>query len=232
MGRFEEAHPDIGVRTIVVGSGEALELGRRGDVDVLIAHAPEAEARFIAGGYSTRREPLMSNDFVLVGPPDDPARAELTVHPARALAVIARAGGPFVSRGDSSGTHERELALWRSSGEEPTRPWYLETGQGQGTTLQIASERRAYALTDRATFDVLRDILELRVMVDDHPELINQYSVILPSNGSHVAEATRLVDWLTSETGQAAIGSFRLPGAAAPLFRPAHASTPAESGVP
>jgi tungstate transport system substrate-binding protein len=226
MQEFGDAHPEFVVRTIVVGSGEALELGRRGDVDLLLVHAPAAEKRFVEQGLAKSRTALMSNQFVIVGPGDDPAGIGRIADPAPAFAAIARQAARFISRGDSSGTHERELALWRRAGLTPERPWYLESGQGQGTTLQIASERQAYALTDRATFDVLSDILDLVPLVDGHPDLLNAYSVIVPVRAVHSSEAETLAGWLTSDAGLRAIRNFRLPGASRPLFVP----TSRESG--
>lgn len=219
MTEFRADHPSVRVRTIVVGSGEALELGRRGDVDILIVHAPLAEQRFVDAGHATRRIPLMANDFIIAGPADDPAGVRAARDPADALRRIASRGHPFVSRGDSSGTHEREMTLWEQAGSVPERPWYLESGQGQATTLQIASERQAYAFTDRATFDVLADILDLVPLVDDHPSLVNPYSIIVPVRAAHPAEADVLVGWLTSDEARAVIDGFRLPGRASPLFR-------------
>ena len=232
MGEFADAHPGLVVRSIVVGSGEALELGKRGDADVLLVHAPAAETRFVEQGHARSRTALMSNQFVIVGPASDPAGVGRITDPAAALGAIARHASRFISRGDSSGTHERELALWRRAGTSPERPWYLESGQGQGTTLQIASERRAYALTDRATFDVLSDILDLVPLVEDHPALMNPYSVIVPTHAAHPSEAAMLADWLTSEAGRRAIRSFRLPGATRPLFVPAAPDSGRAGSVP
>lgn len=220
VSRFRRETPGLVVRTIVVGSGEALELARRGDADVILVHAPRAERRFVADGHAAERVPVMFNDFLLVGPPADPAGVSGILEPARALARIAEAGETFVSRGDSSGTHEREIAFWAEAGITPRGAWYVESGQGQGTTLQIASERRAYALADRATFDVLRDILDLVPVVEGDASLMNVYSVIIPVAAAHPDEATVLASWLTSESGRRAIADFRLPGAADPLFTP------------
>jgi len=218
--RFQRDTPGLVVRTVVAGSGQALELGRRGDADVLLVHAPAAEKHFIAAGYATRRTAVMENDFMLVGPPTDPAAVSGTGEPAEALRRIAEAEASFVSRGDSSGTHERELALWAEAGVTPREPWYVEAGQGQGTTLQIASERRAYALVDRATFEVLSQVVDLVPMVEGGPSLLNVYSVIIPTASAHPEEAVLLAHWLTSEKGRQAITDFRLPGAAEPLFKP------------
>ena len=221
VARFRADHPTVGVRTIVVGSGEALELGRRGDVDVLIVHAPLAEQRFVDAGHAATRAPLMANDFVIVGPAADPAGARMARDPADALRRIGAAARAFVSRGDSSGTHERELALWSQVGATREGDWYLESGQGQATTLQIASERQAYAFTDRATFDALSDILDLEPLVERHPSLVNPYSVIIPVRAAHPDEAGILAAWLTSDGARAVIDGFSLPGDTVPLFRSA-----------
>ena len=225
VSRFRASHPGLRVRTLVAGSGEALELGRRGDADVLLVHAPRAEARFVAEGLATRREPVMSNDFVLVGPPGDPAEVA-GMRPAAALARIARRESRFVSRGDSSGTHEREIALWREAGVAPAGAWYIETGQGQAMNLQVASERGGYTLTDRATYTVLRDALALTPLVESPEELINVYSAIIPVASRQPELAAVLVDWLRSAPGREAIASYRLDGAAEPLFRPLAADAP------
>jgi tungstate transport system substrate-binding protein len=231
LERFAAEHPGLAVRTIVVGSGEALELGRRGDVDVLLVHAPAAEARFQSEGHVRLRAPVMFNSFVIVGPAGDPAAIRAVDTPAGAFARIASNEATFVSRGDSSGTHERELEMWRLAGVTPSPPWHVETGQGQATTLQIASQRRGYALTDRATFDGLRSILDLEPLIEGHPLLINRYSVILPLRGVNAAAAETLATWLTSESGRAAIGEFRLPGVAGPPFSPAEPDPPQGSGT-
>lgn len=229
---FRADHPAARVRTIVVGSGEALELARRGDADVLIVHAPVAEARFVAAGHAARREPLMSNEFVIAGPASDPARVRDAADPADGFRRIAASGVGFISRGDSSGTHERELALWRDALTTPARPWYVESGQGQATTLQIASERQAYVLTDRATFDVLADITDLVPLSGNHPALLNPYSVIVPANAALPEEARALADWLVSDAATTVIDGFRLPNSSGPLFRPTDRAATSESGAP
>lgn len=219
VARFEATHPDLRVRTVVVGSGEALELGRRGDVDVLLVHAPSSEERFMREGHGLSRTPVMYNDFIIVGPPDDPAAVRGLGHPATALKTIAERGAPFVSRGDSSGTHVRELELWRALGVAPMGGWYLETGQGQGTSLHVASERRAYTLTDRATYSQLRSLVRLDVLVEGDPALLNLYSVILPAETAHAAAGAAFADWLTSSEGRGAIAGFRT-AAGEVLFTP------------
>ena len=211
IAEFNDEHPAIRIRAVIMGSGEALELGRRGDVDILLVHAPEAEERFIEEGYATERVPVMYNDFVILGPSSDPAGVAGGETPASAFGAIARSEALFVSRGDSSGTHYRELALWKEAGIDAFGPWYLESGQGQGTSLQIASERAAYTISDR-------DILELKPFHERHRSLFNLYSVIQPTAALRTGEAQVFVDWLTSESGREEIARFRHRDAGEPLF--------------
>lgn len=220
IAAFNREHGAIRIRTVVMGSGEALELGRRGDADVLLIHAPEAEDHFIEEGYAVERVPVMYNDFVILGPASDPAEVVGTDTPGAAFEAIAQSRALFVSRGDSSGTHYRELALWKTARIDVFGPWYVESGQGQGTSLQIASERAAYTISDRATFTVLQDILELKPLFERHQSLFNLYSVIQPSEALRKGEAQVFVNWLTSESGQEAILQFRHHDTEEPLFRP------------
>ena len=220
IARFNEDHPGLQVRTVIAGSGEALRLGRSGDVDLLLVHAPEAEERFIAAGHAPRRRPLMYNSFVIVGPAADPARIRGSASPAEAFEKIARGEHRFVSRGDSSGTHHREGALWAEAGLTAAGPWYIESGQGQATNLHVASERAAYALTDDATFTVLATVLDLDALVVDHPALRNVYSLLEPRTALHPARAAVFAAWLASEDGRRAIADFRVPGSDDALFTP------------
>ena len=220
VGDFAETNPRFSVRTVVSGTGQALELGRRGDVDILLVHAPGPEDRFVSEGHAPVRHTVMRNEFVLVGPPSDPAGVRDAATPAQALARVAAAGARFVSRGDSSGTHHREIELWRASGATADRSWYMESGQGQATTLQVASERGAYALTDEATFATLGNILELEPLMTGHPTLVNEYSLLLPVNARQPGYAQTFRDWLLSEAGRQSIETFRIPRSAVPRFRP------------
>lgn len=220
VSRFESVRPEARVRTIVVGSGEALELGRRGDADVLLVHAPAAEDRFLRDGHATERVPVMYNGFVIVGPPEDPAGIAGLADPRVALARIRERSAAFVSRGDSSGTHERELALWREAGIELRGEGYVEAGEGQAITLQIADERRAYTLTDRATFAVFERLVDLVPLAEGHSSLVNLYSVIVPVRSGHPGEAATFADWLTSAAGRMAIAEFRRDASGTPLFSP------------
>jgi tungstate transport system substrate-binding protein len=206
---YRRDRPGATVRPLAVGSGEALELGRRGDADILIVHNPKEEEKFIAGGFGEDRIPIMYNDFVIVGPPDDPAGVAAAGSAAGAFRAIARAASPFLSRGDGSGTHGRELDIWSSVGLVPAGAWYLEAGQGMGPLLQMASERRAYTLTDRSTFNVMEPRLDLAILYDGDPALINIYSVILVAASRRRAEARELWRWLTSERGERVIAGYR-----------------------
>jgi len=206
------------VKVIAVGSGQALELGRRGDADVVLAHAPDAERVLADSGYLLNRRLVMHNDYLFVGPATDPAGLRGLND---ALAAIRRLGagrGVFVSRGDQSGTHQLERRLWRHAGLEPPPPggggmaWYLESGQGMAATLQMADEKRAYTITDRATYLAWRDRLQLLPLVEGDPLLYNVYHVmeVSPHNAPrvNVAGARALADWLVAPETQRRIGEF------------------------
>jgi tungstate transport system substrate-binding protein len=226
----EEAPPALHV--MVTGSGEALALGRRGDADVLLVHAPDAEAAFMADGHGLLRLPVMSSDFIIVGPPADPAAVRSAADPADAFRRIA-AGGAFMSRGDGSGTHDRELQIRRAAGlpaGQAGTDRYIEAGQGMGETLRMAAERRSYTLSDRATFEVWRDELALVEFPFEHRLLDNPYSVIVPAGARDSANASRFARWLAGPRAQALIADFRGP-AGTPLFTPAGGErTPAPDG--
>lgn len=217
---FEAAHPQFDVQVIAVGTGEALELGRRTDADVLLVHAPAAEKEFVAQGYGLERREVMYNDFVIVGPPDDPAGVRGLTDVNEALRRITSAGAPFVSRGDDSGTHKKEMELWRAAGIEPTRPAYLDAGQGMGEVLRIASERRGYTLTDRATYLFLQHALSLEVLVEGDERLFNQYGVLPVKGARNTAGAAVFTDWITSPEAQALIGRYGTDRFGQPLFVP------------
>ncbi len=226
IARFNEDHPGLRVRTVIAGSGEALALGRTGDVDLLLVHAPEAEARFVEAGHAPERNPVLVNGYVIAGPPSDPAGIRGAASPSDAFATLARGTHGFVSRGDSSGTHYREIALWREAGEAGEAgaaaggAWYVESGQGQATTLHVASERGAYVLTDGATFALLSEVLELDALVEGHPSLRNIYSLLAPRAALRPERAAVFADWLRSGNGRRAIGEFRVRGGAEALFAP------------
>ena len=213
----------VDVKVIAVGTGAALEMARRGDADVVIVHAPELERRYADAGHLIGGRLVMRNDFVLVGPPGDSAHAAAAGGLEEAMRAIAGTGR-FVSRGDGSGTEERELALWRAAGIAPeTLGTRVETGQGQGASLLVASERRAYTLTDRATLTVLAPRLELSVVAEGDPRLGNEYRVHVVAGASERARAhaQAFVEYLTSAEAQALIGRFGTARYGRQLFLPA-----------
>jgi tungstate transport system substrate-binding protein len=219
LPRFERRH-GCTVKTIAVGSGEAIELGERGDADVLLVHSPEAERVFIEKGHGANRKAVMHNDFVLVGPPGDPAMVSRARDAPDALARIATAEAAFASRGDDSGTHAKELSLWEAARIEPDGPWYVETGQGMGETLTIAGQKEAYTLSDRGTF-LATESLDSELLFEGGDELLNPYHVIVV-RGSDVnrACAQAFSAWITAPSAQRAIGGFGVREYGEPLFVP------------
>ncbi|MBO6782215.1 MAG: substrate-binding domain-containing protein [Alphaproteobacteria bacterium] len=218
LPRFTE-DTGIAVRVVAVGTGAALNLGRQGDADVLLVHSRPDEDAFVAGGYGAFRRDVMFNDFVIVGPPDDPAAIRGMTEAPAALARIAAHGADFVSRGDDSGTHKAERRLWGLSGVDPSAAsgrWYKETGSGMGATLNTASGLGAYTLTDRGTWLSFRNRGGLEVLLEGDPPLFNPYGALLvnPARHRHIRarEAEALIDWLTGPRGQAAIAAFQVNG--------------------
>ena len=221
----------IAVEVISVGTGKALAYGRNGDVDVVLVHARAAEDRFVAEGAGVNRRDVMYNDFVLVGPPDDPAGAAGKADAPAALEAIAGAGAYFVSRGDESGTHMREKQLWQQAGVEPRGQWYLSVGQGMGATLGIADEKLAYCLIDRGTWLALGKTTGLKLLLQGGDILTNPYGIIpvnpaLHPEVNHVG-AMALVGWVTSQEGRKLIAEYEIDGVQ--LFHPAAAPAPAEA---
>jgi tungstate transport system substrate-binding protein len=213
------------VRTIAVGSGQALALGQRGEADVLLVHSPEAEEAFMAAGLGGSRRAVMHNDFVIIGPADDPAALRGAGTAAEGLRRIAAHRSLFVSRGDNSGTHVRERALWQAAGVDPAGSrWYLETGLGMGQTLAVAAERQAYTLVDRGTWLALREHLGLVVLLEEDPPLWNPYHVIEVNSRRwpkvNAAAARAFADFLVSRKGQGLIAMFDVPKYGRPLFVP------------
>ena len=211
------------LKTVSVGTGQALALAARGEADVVLVHAPALEKAYVDEGKLSNRRLVMYNDFVVVGPERDPAgvRGERAV---AALARIASAGARFVSRGDRSGTHLLEQSLWQQAGVTPSAPWYIESGQGMGATLGIADDRRAYTLTDRATFLAFSKRLELRLLVEGDRALFNVYSVmeVNPANGPRVnaAGGKAFADFMLTPATQAVIRTFGVEKFGQPLFVP------------
>lgn len=212
------------VKTVAVGSGQALAMGKAGNADVLLVHSPAAEQVFMDGGYGVDRRLVMHNDFVLVGPASDPAGVKNATTAADAMKAIAEAQAPFISRGDNSGTNAAELALWKKAGITPQGAWYQESGQGMGATLTIASEKGAYTLTDRATYLAQKANLNLEILLQGDPALLNIYHVISVNPAKwpivNSAGATAFADYLTSPEGQALIGSFGVDEYGQQLFFP------------
>lgn len=208
------------VDVISVGSGKALKLAENGDVDVVLSHAPELEEVFMKAGFGVNRRDVMYNDFVIVGPPSDPAHLRDAGGALNALKRLAAAPAPFISRGDESGTHQKERELWRAAGITPSGPWYVVAGQGMGATLMMAIERRAYTLADRGTYLTYKERGELPILVQGDPLLFNPYTIIAvnPARYPHVqyVAAMELIAWLTSPEGQRLIDS--LTGDGQPLF--------------
>lgn len=221
---FNEAHPDITVKTIAVGSGEAMQMGRDGEADVLLVHSPADEAAFMEEGNGTIRLPVAQNYFVIVGPADDPAGVADAADAAEAFAAIPDSGTPFVSRGDDSGTHKKELSVWEAAGVTPEGDWYTSTGQGMGETLQVTSERQGYTLTDLGTFLSMQDSLDLEVLSEESEDLRNIYSVIVVNQLVHpktnAAGAEMFAQILVASDMQAQIGEFGTAEFGQPLFAP------------
>ncbi len=215
---FQQA-TGIEVKVVAVGTGQALDIGRRGDADVVLVHARSAEDKFVAEGWAQRRYDVMSNDFVLLGPRSDPAGIKGGHDIAAAFKRIAATDSLFASRGDRSGTHMAELAIWSLAGIATgarSGKWYLETGSGMGPTLNLASGRNAYTLSDRGTWIAFHNRGELEIAVEGDSRLLNRYGVMLvnPQRYPHVRAAAgqRFIDWLVGPAGQAAIANFRIDG--------------------
>jgi tungstate transport system substrate-binding protein len=206
----------IDVRVVAVGTGQAFEIGRRGDADALLIHDTAGEKTFVEEGYGIDRREVMYNDFVIVGPAGDPAGVAGMTDATAALAKIAEAEQPFASRGDDSGTNRAELRLWEAAGVEPGGAWYRSLGSGMGATLNSAVAMQAYALTDRATWAAFANKGDFEVLVEGDPRLFNQYGSILenPETFPHVKIdlARQWHEWLTSAEGQAAIAGFEIDG--------------------
>lgn len=216
---------DLDVRLLVVGTGQALKLGRAGDVDAILVHSKAAEEEFIAEGFGTHRREIMYNDFVFVGPKGDPASIGEAQTAADALQKIASTSSIFASRGDDSGTHKKELALWTGAGLAPSSfdaSWYRSTGSGMGATLNTASGMNAYAMSDRASWLKFQNKGDLKLLFSGDPLLFNQYAFlpVNPERHDHVKSdlVEQLEDWLTSEKAQSLIGAYEINGTA--LFTP------------
>ncbi len=214
-----QAKTGIEVRVVAVGTGQALKNGRNGDADVVLVHARAAEDRFIADGFGVERRDVMSNDFVIVGPPDDPGGVKAMRDAPTALAKIAGTKALFVSRGDNSGTHIKERSLWQASAVDPSGAsgtWYREAGSGMGATLNTAVGMGAYTLTDRATWMSFRNRRDFEILVEGDKRLFNPYGVMLVNPKLHahvnVAGGRAFIAWLTADEGRAAIAAYHVSG--------------------
>jgi len=207
-----EADAGIDVRVVVGGSGRALAVLERGDADLAWTHDPEAEQAIVERGVTARYRTVMYNDFIIAGPPADPAGVRLATGAVAAMRRIADAGSLYASRADSSGTHARELRLWRDAGTRPAAGALIETGSGQAATLRVASERQAYVLTDRATFRQVQNTLRLALLHEGDPSLLNVYAVMTRAalDPARRASADRLFEWLTDGGGRSQIAAFRI----------------------
>jgi len=219
------AETGIAVDVVAVGTGQALTLGENGNADVLLVHARAKEDDFMANGHGARREDVMYNDFVILGPERDPAGIMGMSDAAAALTAIANSQAPFVSRGDDSGTHSNELAIWKKAGIEPADDWYISAGQGMGAVLTMAAEQQAYTLSDRATYLArTQEGLPLVLAVEGDKSLFNPYGVITvnpeKNPNIHVNEANAFVDWIISAPVQEKIAGFGMEEFGQPLFVP------------
>jgi len=217
---YRATGPRISIRPLVVGTGEALALGRRGDADLLLVHAPEDELRYMAQGHGSLRLSVFTNDFAVVGPAADPAAVGVARDATAAFRRIAARRARFVSRGDDSGTHRAELALWAAAGATPEWAGYQEAGLGMGETLRVADERRAYTLSDVATFRFLEEGLGLTLLFGAGGELPNPYSVIVVRGSGNERAATEFARWLSGPEAAAVIARHGVERFGSPLFRP------------
>jgi tungstate transport system substrate-binding protein len=230
-----EKQTGYSVKTISVGTGQALALAAKGDADVALVHAPSLEKQYVADGKLLNRRLVMYNDFVIIGPKEDPAKARLAKSALGALKAIEQAKASFVSRGDNSGTHTLEKALWKSAGIEPKGAWYIEAGQGMGATLGIANERNAYTITDRGTYLALAKRVSLPILIEGDKALLNIYSVmeVNPANGPRINSpgGKAFADFMVAPQTQNVIRSFGVEKFGQSLFVPVAGKKEDELGV-
>jgi tungstate transport system substrate-binding protein len=231
-----ERQTGYSVKTIAVGTGQALVLAARGEADVVLAHAPGLEKKYVADGKMLNRRLVMYNDFVIIGPADDPAKIKGTKKATDAMRAIASTGSRFVSRGDNSGTHTLEKALWKLAGVDPQAGWYIESGQGMGATLGIADDRNAYTLTDRGTYLAFQKRVRLPILLEGDKPLLNIYSVmeVNPSNGPKVntAGGNAFADFMVSADVQKIVKTFGVDKYGQALFVPVAGMNEEEVGGP
>ncbi len=217
-----ETETDIELKVVAVGTGQALELGRRGDADVLLTHAPAAEQQFMNEGHGDHRRPVMHNDFVLVGPKTDPANVGDQTAITETFRRIAQDKSPFISRGDESGTHMKEKMIWKDLKVDPQGDWYIRAGSGMAEALRMANEKQAYTLSDRGTFLAQQERLDLTILFEGDPLLHNPYTVIVVSPERHPGvnhhAASRFSEFLLSLNGQTIIDEFGVERFGQPLF--------------
>ena len=231
-----ERQTGYSVKTIAVGTGQALALAGRGEADVVLAHAPALEKKYIADGKMLNRRLVMYNDFVIIGPAEDPAKIKGMTKAADAMRAIASTGSRFVSRGDNSGTHNLEKELWKLAGVEPQTGWYIESGQGMGATLGIADDRKAYTLTDRGTYLAFQKRVRLPILLEGDRPLLNLYSVmeVNPANGPKVnpGGGKAFADFMVSADVQRVIKTFGVDKYGQPLFVPVAGAKEEDVGRP
>jgi tungstate transport system substrate-binding protein len=230
-----EKQTGYSVKTISVGTGQALALAAKGEADVALVHAPSLEKKYVANGKLLHRRLVMYNDFVIIGPKDDPARARSAKNAIDALKVIAQGKATFVSRGDNSGTHRLEKSLWKSAAIQPKGTWYIETGQGMGATLGIANERNAYTITDRGTYLAYGKRINLAIIIEGDRPLLNIYSVleVNPANGPrvNVAGGKAFADFMVAPQTQNVIRNFGVEKFGRSFFVPVAGKKEADLGV-
>ena len=226
-----QAETGIEVKAIAAGTGQALEIAKRGDADALLTHLPTAEKEFLADGWAESRTEVFWNDFLLAGPRSDPAGIKQAKDAQDALARIAGAKAPFVSRGDDSGNHKLELALWQGAGIKPAGDWYLSVGAGMAQALRVANEKQAYVIADRGTWLASRSQFTLTVLHEGDPKLVNQYSVLVVSPAKHphmkTAAARKFAEWLRKPETERFIADFGKDKFGEPLFKIGSATPPA-----
>lgn len=229
LPKFKE-DTGIEVKVIAVGTGQALQMGKDGEADILLVHAKESEVEFVEEGYGIERKDVMYNDFILVGPKEDPLglKDKSPDNILEGLKVIAGEKFTFVSRGDDSGTHKKELNIWKSADIKPEGDWYLEAGQGMGDVLKITNEKQGYTITDRATYLSMKDDLDLDIIIEGDENLFNQYGIIPvnpevlgdKANQINQEDAKEFMNWIVSEKGQSLIKEFGIEEYGQPLFIP------------
>ena len=212
----------VEVHAVSVGTGKAIRLGENGDVDIILIHAPEAAGKFISLGYGRNKQEVMYNDFLILGPSDDPAKIRGLNNAAQALKAIFYKKALFISRDDDSGTHKKELFFWKKAALKPGGAWYMESGQGMSATLRIADEKEAYILIDRGTYLYNKDAIRLEIIVEADPDLLNLYEIIAVNPGKHPHVkhelSQKLINWFTSWQCQNLIDNYKVKGQK--LFQP------------